>query len=181
MGQGGRQRGRLNRREAHSNPQEREAAALRVVIDTNVILDAVFRNDKWAQQVLYAIQRREIIAVFSPPIVDELSRTFCFAAEEAGRTPADIVRQLSRVIGLALASERCLPRTKVDYCHDKDDNKFVECALDGGAACILTRNTQDFLGVPEKIEKRHGRRIEILSSYQFVQRVFQRKGFTVRP
>ncbi len=107
---------------------------MRVLIDTNVIISATF----WAgspKAPLHAVRNSEIICVTSDAFLRELRDVLTDPAKPFGlnsREADDVVdawRQLAVVVR---------PQSRVSVCRDEDDNRVLECALDGCAAYVIT-------------------------------------------
>ncbi|MER3446070.1 MAG: putative toxin-antitoxin system toxin component, PIN family [Candidatus Dadabacteria bacterium] len=107
---------------------------MRVVIDTNALISGIFWSGK-PKILLNKARRGEITSVTSEVLLSELKdiltgedKPFHLTASEADRIVSS-VRVISDVI---------LPISKVSVCRDEDDNRVIECALDGNAKYIVT-------------------------------------------
>jgi putative PIN family toxin of toxin-antitoxin system len=107
---------------------------MRVVIDTNVLISAIFWGGK-PKRLLNAVRRREMIFLVSESLLEELEevltaedKPFNLEKESAQR----IVRHLREI------ARPILIKSTVSICRDEDDNRVLECALDGMADYIIT-------------------------------------------
>ena len=117
---------------------------MRVIIDTNVLISGTFWSGK-PKILLNKARHREIASVTSEILLNEVKeiltredKPFRLSMSEANRIISSI-RDISDVI---------LPKSKVSVCRDEDDNRVLECALDGNAEYIVTGDT-DLLDLRE--------------------------------
>ncbi len=119
---------------------------IRVVLDTNVIISAVFWRGS-PYKVMRKVLRGELTLVTSTAILEEvmdrLQNKFNLPAEEAEKL-RDILLTHSLLIE---------PTTKLKAVKaDEKDNKIVECAVDGRADFIVTGdshilNLEEYRGI----------------------------------
>jgi putative PIN family toxin of toxin-antitoxin system len=107
---------------------------VRVVIDTNILISAIFWTGK-PKQILNKIRRKEITFLTSEFILEELKnvlvredKPFKLSEEEVARVIITM-RDLAVVVNIG---------THVSVCRDEKDNRVLECAIDGNADCIIT-------------------------------------------
>ena len=106
----------------------------RYVFDTNVIISALlFERSKPAQAFYAALDRGNIL--LSQPVLKELNEVL--AREKL--KPYLLFEERERFI-IALMSEALLIDIKetIRVCRDPEDDKFLELAVNGGAACIIS-------------------------------------------
>ena len=105
---------------------------MKIVVDTNVIISGVFFNGL-PYRFLNEIVSNEIEIVASEEIINEYyniseelveSKTGKFNKELF-----DIVIDKIKIINT---------QTKINVCRDPDDNKFLECAVDGRAIYVVS-------------------------------------------
>ena len=131
---------------------------MKVVLDTNVFVSGVFFRGP-PYRVLKAWRDGKIQILVSPAILEEYHWVML---ELSARFPEIDPRSL--VDFLAVHSEIVLPPSLPPVIqHDPSDDKFLECALAGKAACIISGdkhllNLSQFKGIP------------ILKPYDFVHR-----------
>lgn len=107
---------------------------MRVVIDTNVLISAIFWTGK-PKQILNKVRQKEITFITSEFILEELKnilrredKPFKLSEEEAERIITTL-KELAVVVRI---------NSKVSVCKDENDNRVLECALDGKADYIIT-------------------------------------------
>lgn len=133
-----------------------EGAALRVVFDTNVLLSLfVFADSRFAP-LRGAVEDRRWEALTSPSCLAEYRRVLAYPlfALSPERQDAAYAAYLGlvRVVDAVPQPAVALPR-----CQDRDDQKFLELARDGGAHWLVTADKL-------LLKLRRGRRMEHLFS-----------------
>ena len=110
---------------------------MRVVIDTNILISAIFWPGK-PKQLLNQVRRGDITFLTSQALLTELKavltredKPFKLSEEEARR----VLRSISGI------AEIVQPHSSVTRCRDETDNRVLECALDGRADWIITGDT----------------------------------------
>ena len=108
---------------------------MRVVIDTNILISAIF----WAgrpKRLLNSVRRGELTFLTSETLLAELKevltsedRPFRLGESDANR----IIDHLKDITELVSTT------SKVAVCKDDPDNRVLECALDGRAGYISGR------------------------------------------
>lgn len=97
----------------------------------------------------------------SPEILEEYRRV---GEEFSGRQPNV---DFERLLGLLVAQGAVvMPRTLPGVCRDPDDDKFIACAIAGGAAVIVSGD-KDLLAIPGDIG------VEVLTPREFLNRYIQ--------
>jgi len=106
---------------------------IRVVIDTNVLISAFITYGK-SRKVLDRVFTGKIRLLISPAILLEFEEVL--SREKFGLTKTQVQRIVSLIIR---SSEVIEPKTKITLItEDPDDNKILECAVDGRAKHIIT-------------------------------------------
>lgn len=146
-----------------------------IVVDTNVVMQALFQKERWSREVL----RREfnsqgdIQFAVSPPIQAEYFTVLADLAShpDGPREAKALCRMLSNTIWRMKKIEI---KIESHYCtEDHSDDMFVDCAIASKARYIITDNTQHFQGIPEAVQRDHGRNLEVLGPYQFIKEMDQ--------
>ena len=105
---------------------------MRVVLDTNVIISALFFGGS-PRKLIERFFNGDFTVFVSPPIVQEYVETY-----------ADIHRKYSdRGNPLLLQkviekSQVVLPKNDISVCRDKDDDKFISCAVESKCLYIVS-------------------------------------------
>ncbi len=106
---------------------------IRAVIDTNVLISAFITYGK-PRKVLDKVFTGKIRLLTSPAILLEFEEVL--SREKFGLHK----NQVQRIVSLMIHSSEVIePKTKITLItEDPDDNKIIECAVDGRAKCIIT-------------------------------------------
>lgn len=107
---------------------------MRIVIDTNVIISAIFWTGK-PKQLLNKVRHKKVIYLTSKDLLDELrdilvrkDKPFKLSEGEAERA----------VTGIQELGEIVQTHSQVTVCKDQRDNQVIECAIDGEAEYIVS-------------------------------------------
>ncbi len=107
---------------------------MRVVIDTNVLISAIFWTGK-PKQLLNRVRHDEITFVTSSDLLNELKeilmrrdKPFHLSDNEAEQV-VETMRGMAEVVKV---------HSRVTVCHDEMDNKVLACAIDGKAEYIIS-------------------------------------------
>jgi putative PIN family toxin of toxin-antitoxin system len=132
---------------------------VRVVADTNVLISALLFGGV-SDQVFLAGLRGEIQLITSDPLLKELERVLKnkFKLDvHFVREVIDEVRNVAEVVEVSF---------HIDVIsHPDEDNRVLECAVDGRADFIVTGDTRHILPLKEY------RGIKILSPSEFIRRL----------
>ena len=122
---------------------------MRVVIDTNVLISAIFWTGK-PKHLLNQVRLGKLTFLTSIALLAELKeiltrkdKPFKLSVVEAEQVVA-AMRDLAEIVE---------PRQRLSICQDEDDNRVLECALEGRAEWIITGDLhllrlQSLQGVP---------------------------------
>lgn len=129
----------------------------RVVLDTNIFI-SILKRGKLRSILDYWIDGKFDL-VISDEILEEIFRVllrpkFNFTAEEIENLGSLI---FERAI-------MCNPIQKITICKDRDDNKFIECALKGEAEYIVS-------GDSDLLTLKKFKNIEIISPIEFLNKL----------
>ncbi len=106
----------------------------RAVIDTNVFISAILFGGLPAQ-LLMQCQKEEIIFLISLPILEEYIHTLSYPKFKLSKERIKEIIQEELLPFVEIVSVK----TMIPLIHDDpDDNKFLECALDGRAGYIIS-------------------------------------------
>lgn len=106
---------------------------MRVVLDTNVLVSGILFAGPPAT-ILAAWAEGELELLVTVDILAEYRRV----GERLGKKYPSV--DLAPVLDLVIRESRIVEPVpiRVDACSDKDDLKFLACALSGNAACIVS-------------------------------------------
>ena len=105
---------------------------MKIVIDTNVIASAIFFGGRPKELIEHLVYRR-VDAYASTEIISEYRETIEELSERYPNRPNNIP-----LTDILFAMKMVEPTTHVDICRDPDDNKFIDCAIDGGCIYIVS-------------------------------------------
>ena len=122
---------------------------MRVVFDTNVLMDVLLDREPFADasaQVMDQVVRGKIIGLM---VATTVTTIFYLASKEAGRLQAR--RQVEKLMALyevAPVTRAVLEAALTSKSPDFEDAVLAEAALQAGAQAIVTRNLKDFVHSP---------------------------------
>lgn len=114
---------------------------LRVVIDTNHIMSAILSVRGASAKLIDWLMKEEdyFRLLLSQPIWDEYSTVADWLI------PKERHEEKERILRtLRLHADWIEPTMQVDVCSDKSDNRFLECAVEGKADYLVTKNIRHF-------------------------------------
>jgi putative PIN family toxin of toxin-antitoxin system len=110
---------------------------LRLVLDTNVVLDLLHFRDAAAAPLLQVLQSGKAVAFRSAACFDELTRVLNYP--EFGIAGEDVQRILEVYARLTLHCEAVADQS-LPKCRDPDDQKFLELAHAARADILVTKD-----------------------------------------
>ncbi len=116
---------------------------MRITLDTNILISATFwTGDSF--KVLDLIDKKKLTCVISKEILSEYTEVI--QREELLTKIKDKHLIISNVSKKVLEKSTIVePKMKIDAVEeDTDDNKILECALEGGADFIVTNDAYSF-------------------------------------
>ena len=132
---------------------------LRVVADTNVLVSALLFGGP-PEQIVLAGLRGEIQLLTSSPLLKELERVLKGKFKLNLHLVRNIIEEIKEVAELVEVSSHI---NVISY--PDDDNRVLECAVDGKAEFIVTGDTKHILPLKEF------RGTKILSPSEFLNRL----------
>ena len=110
---------------------------LRLVLDTNVVLDLFHWANADAVPIMAALESGQVECLADERTLDELQRVLTYP--QLKLTPEMAVDRYSRYAGLV----RLIPAgeaPKLPRCKERDDQKFLELAARGAADLLVTKD-----------------------------------------
>lgn len=99
---------------------------IHVVMDTNVLINALFLNDKYAQRLLSYIAGDRIRLVISEAIAIEYLDIIMLHAASAGLTFDQVRKPLRKLIKVLFSGRFVIPKTKLNIVlTDPGDDSFL--------------------------------------------------------
>ena len=136
---------------------------MRITIDTNVIVSAIFFGGR-PRQLLEELFSKNIEAVASPEILVKYQETF---NELRSRYPGKPVH--FPLTQIAAFFKLVIPSHNYDVCRDPDDNKFIDCAVEGKCIYIVSGD-KDLLSIEQF------KNVEIITVSEFFERYQSEKS-----
>ena len=114
---------------------------LRVVIDTNHIMSAILSGRGASAKLIDWMTKEEdaFRLLLSQPIWDEYRTVANWLIPAARHEEKERILHILR-----LQADWIEPTISLDVCSDKSDNRFLECAVDGKADYLVTKNIRHF-------------------------------------
>jgi len=130
---------------------------VRVVADTNVLISALLFGGS-SEQIFLAGLRREIQLITSLALLNELERVL----KKKFKFDVYLVREILEEVKDVMEIVETTSRIDV-ISHPEEDNRVLECAIDGRAEIIVTGDTKHILPLKQY------RGIKILSPSEFTK------------
>ena len=130
---------------------------MRIVVDTNIVASAFFFGGK-PYQLLKLIMEGSVTAVCNKEIVEEYFEIILRLQEKYPEIGKDF-RFSEFLSRLDLVSTK----SDVKVCRDKDDDKFISCAIDGRCVYIVS-------GDKDLLDVKKFKGIEILTIAEFLRK-----------
>ena len=143
---------------------------MRIVVDTNVFINGIFKNDSFSKAIFKLKSLNKVSFVMNKEMQNELLITFGNILLEAiGRIKC---ANEFNIFPLMATLSKCLWQVEeidhiinTDYCkEDKSDNKFIDCCIDGDVQYLITQD-KHINSASNELKKEHN--IEVLSPMQF--------------
>lgn len=105
---------------------------MNIVIDTNVVISGVFFGG-YPKEVLKSITNHKFKCYASTKIIDEYKEIIEeMISRKQGNLNANILDPFINALNIINI------KSNVDLCRDKDDNKFINCAIDSKSLYIVS-------------------------------------------
>lgn len=142
---------------------------VKVVIDTNVLIDGWFFEKPAANRILDLIDERKLYLLFAQDTIGELLYVAKNFARHHIDEKAEQLNFLHEVTTLFYYSKSVNTMdTKIESSNDPYDDMFLKCAIEGEAEYLIT---DDF---EHGLHSRQFDRLKVVSSDEFV-RIFDEK------
>jgi putative PIN family toxin of toxin-antitoxin system len=143
---------------------EKDGVLPRLVIDTNVFVSGLISGDGPPGQILRALQSQRAIHLVSDPIVEEYLRVLDYPRIRKFRKISDpFVADIAAY--LVYQTERVELRSQLRMNPDPDDDVFLNTAVDGRAALLVSGDKTDLLAL-RRVDS-----IPIVSAREAVERI----------
>lgn len=126
---------------------------MKLLIDTNVVLDVVLAREPWAAEavrLLAAVERGEAEGYVAAHAVTTVH--YIVAKQRDREKGRQAVSDLLDLLTVAPATDAVFRRALTLPLSDFEDAVQAACALTVGVDCIVTRNADDFDGLEMAVE-----------------------------
>lgn len=121
---------------------------MRVVLDANVFVSALISTTGAPKQIIALWQAEVFDLVISEPILAEIGRVMRYPkirerhnlSEKALQQLLELLRKESRVVAAG---------KRLSVSPDETDNRYIECAISGGAEYLVTGDKKHLLPLGE--------------------------------
>ena len=110
---------------------------IKAVIDTKLKVSSVIKKTGTSFLLIDKWKKKGFILLISEPIIKEILEVL---SRPRIRAISEMSREEIRELGVLLyeGSKVVEPAFSIKVCQDPDDNKFLECAVSGGAGYIVS-------------------------------------------
>lgn len=144
---------------------------VKVVVDTNVFINGIFKNDEFAKALFQLKSLNKVVFVMNKEMQNELLVTFANILLEAFKRKGKKGEEI-KIIPLSASLSKCLWQVKevdhiihTNHCkEDKSDNKFIDCCIDDMVRYLITQD-KHINSVSGILKEKYD--IEVLSPFQF--------------
>lgn len=147
---------------------------MRVVVDTNVFINGIFKEDSFSKAVFSLKYLNKISFVMNQKMQNELLITFGNILLEALRKKSNKTGKMEEInlFPFMATLSKCLWQVEeIDHIintnyiiDDPSDNKFIDCCIDGNVKYLITQD-QHINSVSQTLKKEYD--INVLSPMQF--------------
>ena len=112
---------------------------MKVVLDTNVLISATFWEGD-SSKIVKKVEDKEIELILSKDILDEFKSVLEYKEiqEKIKNKNLEMKRTVEKIISISTIVE---PKNKFKIVEkDSDDDKFLECAVEGNADFIISQD-----------------------------------------
>ncbi|MCD3234814.1 putative toxin-antitoxin system toxin component, PIN family (plasmid) [Clostridium botulinum] len=113
---------------------------MKVVVDTNIFIGAFFENNKDCQLLLRKEHNGEFKLIMSNAMQEELLRIIEQSIKRYEINSSDLIPIFKMIARFLLRTEKVEPTQKFMKCKDPMDNMFFECAIEGNANYIISKD-----------------------------------------
>ena len=111
----------------------------RITLDTNVLISATFWHGA-SEKLIDKVENKEVILVLSEQILEEYNKVLEYKEIREKIKNKDLEMKKA-MLQIGVISEIVEVNSKVDLVkEDPDDNKIIECAIDGNSDYIITKD-----------------------------------------
>jgi len=146
---------------------------LKVVLDTNIITGAYFRDEEDCAKILYKEYLNEFNTVYSNDTTEEMLAVITnvyMLNNEINMSKKEVIDIFKKILRICRRTYPIEPKSCTDYIKsDTTDNVFVDCAIDGNADCIVTCNLRHFKEIIGKVKNNSNKIVQVYSPDSFLK------------
>lgn len=131
----------------------------KVVIDTGVFVRALINPSGVNAQLFQLAHKYEVIV--SEPIIEELIEVL-YRSSLRNKYLCITKINIKEILEVIKVAKHVVPKRKIVICRDPDDNKFIECAVEGKVDYIIS-------GDKDLLDMKEYEGIKIVSGTEFVK------------
>jgi putative PIN family toxin of toxin-antitoxin system len=121
---------------------------MKVVLDANVYVSSLLTQHGNAKSIIDLWEEEAFELIVSEPILDEVKRVLQYPhlAKIHGKNAREIEHY---IVLLRRNASMVSPQQRIDVSVDKSDNRYIECAIEGGADFLVTGDKKHLLPIKE--------------------------------
>ena len=133
---------------------------MKIVLDANIFISFFLTKKPTITKIFNLWQEKKLQVLVSPEIRAEILKAFQYPKIKKNLKPRDY-----QALNFLLEEETKLiiPRKRIIFCKDLDDNMYLECALEGKASFLITGDKKHLLPLKKF------RQTEIISPAEFLK------------
>lgn len=121
---------------------------MRVVLDANIIISALISRRGLPNQLLQLWREEAFTLLISPEILQEIAKVIRYPKlrqlHQLTETEIETYIQLLEKEAILIT-----PHARLSVSEDESDNRYIECAVAGGATYLVTGDKKHLLSISE--------------------------------
>jgi len=137
---------------------------MKITVDTNVLISSTFWNGN-SDKIINLVENNKIELILSEEIIEEFIKVLNYKEiqEKIKDKNLEMKRSVEKIVSI---SKIVIPKLKINISEDSDDNKILECAVEGKADYIISQDNH-------LLKLKEYNKIKILTPKEFLE-IFQR-------
>ncbi|MBU0963355.1 MAG: putative toxin-antitoxin system toxin component, PIN family [Nanoarchaeota archaeon] len=137
---------------------------MKITVDTNVLISSTFWNGN-SNKIIKLAENNKIELILSEEIIEEFIKVLNYKEiqEKIKDKNLEMKRSVEKIVSI---SKIVIPKLKINISEDSDDNKILECAVEGKADYIISQDNH-------LLKLKEYNKIKILTPKEFLE-IFQR-------
>lgn len=133
---------------------------MKITVDTNVLISSTFWNGN-SNNIIELVENNKIELILSEEIIEEFIKVLNYK-EIQGKIKDKNLEMKRSVEKIVSISKIVIPKLKINISEDPDDNKILECAVEGEADYVISQDNHLL-----KLKEYNG--IKILTPKEFLE------------